>query len=150
MSFLHIEHGENLPYGSWPSKASYSERSPILPNTPPIYMSVIMGKKSIIARSHIKQPSHGRNLTKSVFTTPSHSNGIQQNEEWGKDIHFPIKSELLNCLYCSVEHWREWLLELPHFNQNSIPLPSFILKIHKRSIVLWQIFAKRLNFLVSI
>jgi hypothetical protein len=43
--------------------------------------SIIMGNKNIVARSNIKQPSPRKNPTKTVFTTQSHSNGIQQSGE---------------------------------------------------------------------
>jgi hypothetical protein len=45
--------------------------------------------------------------------------------------------EVLNCLYCSIEHWRDWLLELPHsirISFHCLLLPSFIHQIYKRSI----------------
>jgi hypothetical protein len=51
-----------------------------------------MGNKSLRVRFNIKQPSFGRNPTKPVLTILSHSNGIQQGEEWGKIIHLPIMS----------------------------------------------------------
>lgn len=56
------------------------------------WRSIIMGNKNIVARSNIKQPSPRKTPTKTVFTTQSHSNGIQQSGEWGEYVHLPIVS----------------------------------------------------------
>lgn len=49
-----------------------------------------MGDNNIIIGSNVKQPYPGRNPTNSVITTSSHSNGIQQSEERGKEIYLPM------------------------------------------------------------
>jgi hypothetical protein len=78
-------HVISLDYPWWESslmqptkQKRHSHDNFIPPNTPPREMSTIMGNKKHCSMIYIKRPSVGRNPTKLIFTTPSHSEGIQQ------------------------------------------------------------------------
>jgi hypothetical protein len=91
MTLVEIIQSENFPKGSCSSKESQPQRSLSPLNALPMERGVNIRTKNLVKGFDIKRSSFLWRQTKPIITLPTHPSRIQNIEERGDGVHYPIK-----------------------------------------------------------